>query len=403
MSEALGKMCKSMKKTLTASEKLSKPYVSDAQRGKFHAMEDRGEISHATVKEWDKASKGKNLPEHVSKAELEKFDQELAKSWGKAEGAPAPASMPAPPKPKMNTPKAPALKAPGGAKAPSMKAPAMKAPAMKMPKMEMMEKGVKLNMPLGPKGSGAGSITVSDDANKKKNSSVSMVSTAAPAPAMMKDDKPHEPGSPEERSHAVKEQGASFPKAMADMNRKGHEATHRFLNHLRSLKDPRRLRSPGNVMKNDNPQAAAEARIKLPADKTHEAHWEKAKSMGLTQPHEKASDYTYGALKSKVESKSKSPEVKKSEDAPGKKFVTVSQHWASGIHDKASGKYANPVKDAGKSRPEHMDDLHSLKAKGHISGWKEHDKPVKHWGEETYEKHPDGKLKFVHADYDTSD
>ena len=38
------------------------PYVSKAQRGKFHAMEDRGEISHKTVAEWDKASKGAKLP-----------------------------------------------------------------------------------------------------------------------------------------------------------------------------------------------------------------------------------------------------------------------------------------------------------------------------------------------------
>jgi len=44
------------------------PYVSEAQRGKFHAMEERGEISPKTVKEWDKASKGKKLPKHVKKA-----------------------------------------------------------------------------------------------------------------------------------------------------------------------------------------------------------------------------------------------------------------------------------------------------------------------------------------------
>ena len=44
------------------------PYKSKAQQGYFHAAESRGEISHKTVKEWDKASKGqKNLPEHVKK------------------------------------------------------------------------------------------------------------------------------------------------------------------------------------------------------------------------------------------------------------------------------------------------------------------------------------------------
>jgi hypothetical protein len=51
-------------------EMLTKPYVSEAQRGKFHAMEDRGEISHATVAHWDKASKGKHLPQHVKKEEV---------------------------------------------------------------------------------------------------------------------------------------------------------------------------------------------------------------------------------------------------------------------------------------------------------------------------------------------
>lgn len=41
------------------------PYKSDAQRKKFHAMLDRGEIKRSTVKEFDEASKGKSLPEHV--------------------------------------------------------------------------------------------------------------------------------------------------------------------------------------------------------------------------------------------------------------------------------------------------------------------------------------------------
>lgn len=43
------------------------PYRSKAQRGKFHAMEARGEISSATVREWDKASKGKKLPARVKR------------------------------------------------------------------------------------------------------------------------------------------------------------------------------------------------------------------------------------------------------------------------------------------------------------------------------------------------
>lgn len=41
------------------------PYKSDAQRRKFHAMRKRGEISAATVSEFDQASKGKKLPERV--------------------------------------------------------------------------------------------------------------------------------------------------------------------------------------------------------------------------------------------------------------------------------------------------------------------------------------------------
>lgn len=41
------------------------PYKSQAQRGKFHAMEERGEISSKVVKEFDKESKGKKLPKKV--------------------------------------------------------------------------------------------------------------------------------------------------------------------------------------------------------------------------------------------------------------------------------------------------------------------------------------------------
>jgi hypothetical protein len=39
------------------------PYVSDSQRRKFHAMANRGQISESTVDEWDRATKGKKLPE----------------------------------------------------------------------------------------------------------------------------------------------------------------------------------------------------------------------------------------------------------------------------------------------------------------------------------------------------
>jgi hypothetical protein len=41
------------------------PYKSDAQRKFMHAAMDRGEIKPSVVKEYDRASKGKKLPEHV--------------------------------------------------------------------------------------------------------------------------------------------------------------------------------------------------------------------------------------------------------------------------------------------------------------------------------------------------
>ena len=43
------------------------PYASRAQQRKFHAMEDRGEMGHATVREFDQASKGRKLPERSPK------------------------------------------------------------------------------------------------------------------------------------------------------------------------------------------------------------------------------------------------------------------------------------------------------------------------------------------------
>lgn len=41
------------------------PYKSDAQRKKFHVLEEQGKISPKVVNEWDQASKGKKLPEKV--------------------------------------------------------------------------------------------------------------------------------------------------------------------------------------------------------------------------------------------------------------------------------------------------------------------------------------------------
>lgn len=43
------------------------PYASDAQRKKFHVLEEEGKIRPKVVKEFDEASKGKKLPEKVGK------------------------------------------------------------------------------------------------------------------------------------------------------------------------------------------------------------------------------------------------------------------------------------------------------------------------------------------------
>ena len=173
-------------------------------------MENRGEISHATVKEFDEASKGKHLPEHVNKSELEKFDG-LVKAWGamKLQG------------PKMQSPKQPT--------APSMKQTPMQAP--KQPKMALS--GASAAKPVSRPDAGFGKVIA-------KNAEVA------------KDDKPHPAGGPEASAHEVVEHGASLPKMVAQMNRKGNEATHRFFNHLRTLKDKSKMRSPENVMKREN-------------------------------------------------------------------------------------------------------------------------------------------------------
>lgn len=43
------------------------PFASEAQRRKFYAMARRGEISMKKVKEYERETKGKKLPEHVGK------------------------------------------------------------------------------------------------------------------------------------------------------------------------------------------------------------------------------------------------------------------------------------------------------------------------------------------------
>lgn len=55
------------------------PYKSEAQRRYFHAAEARGEIEPATVKEYDKASKGKKLPEKVKGSKFSRLKKMMKK------------------------------------------------------------------------------------------------------------------------------------------------------------------------------------------------------------------------------------------------------------------------------------------------------------------------------------
>lgn len=43
------------------------PYKSEAQRAKFHALLKEGKIKKEVVDEFDRASKGKKLPEKIGK------------------------------------------------------------------------------------------------------------------------------------------------------------------------------------------------------------------------------------------------------------------------------------------------------------------------------------------------
>lgn len=65
------------------------PYSSDSQRRFFHAAEERGDISHETVSEFDEASKGKKLPEKVGIGTAHKHKKMLdrAKKLWKGGGA----------------------------------------------------------------------------------------------------------------------------------------------------------------------------------------------------------------------------------------------------------------------------------------------------------------------------
>jgi len=81
------------------------------------------------------------------------------------------------------------------------------------------------------------------------------------------------------------------------------------------------------------------------------------------------------------------------------KYLTLQQGHEAILNGKP-----NPMQEAGKNKPQHLDDiklLNNYHGKNIITGV--HDQPVKSWGNETYLMHPDGKLDFQHAEYDTSD
>lgn len=65
---------------------------------------------------------------------------------------------------------------------------------------------------------------------------------------MCKDDRPHPVGSPEERAHAVVEQGASLKDAIHDLKAQNGNKLKRFFEHLKTLKDKSQHRSPENVL-----------------------------------------------------------------------------------------------------------------------------------------------------------
>ena len=57
------------------------PFASEAQRRKFYAMSERGEISKAKVAEYERETKG-DLPERVkAKKKAQKYTESRKKSW----------------------------------------------------------------------------------------------------------------------------------------------------------------------------------------------------------------------------------------------------------------------------------------------------------------------------------
>ena len=288
------------------AEPLGKPYASNAQRKKFHAMENRGEISHATVKEWDKESKGKKLPEHVAKADLEKakiYDIKSGKmtaDLGQPEHttppkgdlkAVTPGFQPTKKLP-VNKParkqkiaavaKEPMAKVDPKTSLPGVlinKASSAPAPAVlpkpgtppAMPKMGMKpipkikappkSPGASLSMAETSAESMPAAVLASEDAslnapaqgpdvqmNEDKAAHLKswlkkcMMQKSWP---MKKDDKPHPRGTPAWAAHEVKEHGVPLKEELQSMHSKDEKKE--LMDHLQTLNDPKNLRSPKNV------------------------------------------------------------------------------------------------------------------------------------------------------------
>jgi hypothetical protein len=64
--------------------------------------------------------------------------------------------------------------------------------------------------------------------------------------SMDKDDKPHAPGTAEDKAHDVAEEGESVNQALEELKDKGADSKEKMLSHLRTLKDKSQLRSEKN-------------------------------------------------------------------------------------------------------------------------------------------------------------
>jgi hypothetical protein len=76
--------------------------------------------------------------------------------------------------------------------------------------------------------------------------------------SMDKDDKPHLPGTPEDKAHDVVEEGESVKEAIHGLKDKSEDSKKEMLSHLRSLKDKSQLRSPENREAGKEPHEKAE-------------------------------------------------------------------------------------------------------------------------------------------------